>query len=104
MNFEIVKFNTPLAESAIYLLEKYAKEIIGDKTLKVEFLVDSTLNDDAFRIEVTDDEISVFGNTAVGFNAAVGHILRRQNGIIQSTTVEFENNFRGVYFANHFYN
>ncbi len=104
MIFENIKINTHLAESAELLLKKYAKNDCDGKAFKIEFINDAELNNDTFRIEVGDDDILVFGNTAVAFNAAVGHILRRQNQSLESATVTFENNFRSVYFANHFYN
>ncbi len=91
------------AQSAIYLLNKYAKKIDSPKTVSVIFLEDINLSGDAYRI-VSGDEIQVFGNTSVAFNSAVGYLIRHQAKGIKSKTVTFNSSLRASYFANHFYN
>ncbi len=91
------------AQSAIYLLNKYAKKIDSPKTVSVIFLEDINLLGDAYRI-VSGDEIRVFGNTSVSFNAAVGYLVRHQSKGIESKTTTFNSSLRASYFANHFYN
>lgn len=71
----------------------------------VDFLDDADCVGDEYRIEKRDGKISVFGNTAVAFNAAVGYLIRHQEtGIEENVAVTFASDFRAVYFANHFYN
>lgn len=101
----LVPLNTSYekAQSAIYLLKKYAKETDSKQTVSVIFLEDINLSGDAYRIEV-GKEIRVFGNTSVSFNAAVGYLVRHQSKGIESQTITFDSNLRASYFANHFYN
>jgi hypothetical protein len=92
------------AEGAALLLKKYGK-VLGDEVIGVDFLDDADCVGDEYRIEKRDGKISVFGNTAVAFNAAVGYLIRHQEtGIEENVTVTFASDFRAVYFANHFYN
>lgn len=98
------KTNSEEFKVAIYLLEKYAKNYPDGKACVVSFFEDTKLPGDAYRVEVKDDSILVYGNTSVSFNAAVGHLVRHQDDSIKSQTVTFNSDFRSVYFANHFYN
>lgn len=92
------------AEGAEYLLEKYAKNSAFGKAVAVSFIEDTNCVGDEYRIEVKENEILVFGNTPVAFNAAVGYLVRHQHTGIESKTVTFNSEFRASYFANHFYN
>lgn len=93
------------AESAAYLLKKYAKNSDGETILSVSFFEDKNCVGDGYRFERRGEDIFVFGNTAVAFNAAVGYLVRHQSiGIEDSKSVSFDSDFRAVYFANHFYN
>lgn len=92
------------ADSAFYLLKKYAGNRRSGEDLTVSFLEDKNCRGDDYRIEVSTTKISIYGNTAVAFNAAVGYLIRNQHGTIESRNVTFYSDFRAVYFANHFYN
>ncbi len=94
-----------VAQSAGILLQRYAKNLGGGQDgAFVEFYCDKALSGDGYRISVDCNKISVFSNSAVGFNAAVGYLVRNQHRRIQSKTVTFNSDFRVTYFANHFYN
>lgn len=92
------------SQSAVLLLSKYAKNFPCGEDMTVSFLEDTSCLGDAYRVEVNEKEIFAFANTAVGFNAAVGYLVRHQATAIESQTVTFNSDFRAVYFANHFYN
>lgn len=92
------------SESAVYLLNKYANSQSNRNTTIVAFKEDTSLVGDNYRLERHGNEIFVFGNSAVAFNAATGYLLRNQHTEIQDQTVTFASDFRAVYFANHFHN
>lgn len=92
------------AKSAAYLLNKYAKNSFSDQKTEVDFITDTSQSGDNYRITVDGEKITVFANTAVGFNAAVGYILRHQHTHIENVEISFESDFRAVYFASHFFN
>ncbi len=50
----------------------------------MSFIEDTSLSGDAYRVEAKDSAISVFGNTSVSFNGAVGYLVRHQNGGLPS--------------------
>ncbi|MBQ9121578.1 MAG: hypothetical protein IJY12_04350 [Clostridia bacterium] len=104
MNFIASENQSSNAASAVYLLKKYAKNKDGAACTAVTFSEDRTCAGDDYRIAVGSESILVFANTAVGFNAATGYLLRHQETEIESKTVHFAADFRAVYFANHFYN
>lgn len=104
MDLIALEYQNKKAESANYLLKKYAKNKNISECLTVSFLEDESYFDDRYRVEVSETEIFVYANTAVGFNAAVGYLVRHQEIGIKNRTVTFESDFRAVYFANHFYN
>lgn len=104
MNLTVLEDNNNHAKSASYLLRKYAKNNPLEECLAVSFFDDTDCSGDEYRIEVKDKDISVFAKTAVGFNAAVGYLVRHQETGIQNQDVKFDSDFRAVYFANHFYN
>ncbi len=85
-------------EGAKYLLHKYCKTDVN-----IEFLYEKSIGDD-YRTEVCNGTIKVFGETPVAFNAAVGKILRSDLSELDGFKCHFENEIRGTYFANHFYN
>lgn len=85
-------------ESAVYLLKKYSC-----KNMNVEF-VKEAYNGDDFKIDFCADTVKVSGNTAVAFNAAVGKLLHGRFNGTDCYKCHFENEIRGIYFANHFYN
>ena len=86
------------------MLKKYAKNSDGETILSVSFFEDKNCVGDGYRFERRGEDIFVFGNTAVAFNAAVGYLVRHQSiGIEDSKSVSFDSDFRAVYFANHFY-
>lgn len=70
------------------------------------FREDTSLINDTWEIEVNgESEVCVVGNTLISFNAAVGYLVRHQeDGVIKTQTITYDNDFRSVYFANHFYN
>ena len=92
------------AESAVYLLKKYSKNTEDQAFMEVVFRKDSDALGDAYRIEVDGYTVYVYGNTAVSYNAAVGHLVRNQYKPPENKVVDFHSDYRGVYFANHFYN
>lgn len=104
MNFITSERHNEKANSASYLLKKYAEYIPGEESRTVSFSVDAGCPGDGYRIEVGATEICISGNTAVAFNAAVGYLIRNRHGTLKSRTVTFHSDFRAVYFANHFYN
>ena len=104
MNLIALENQAKKATSAIYLLQKYANNKSGDACRTVSFSEDSTCRGDDYRVAVEGEKIFVFANTAVGFNAAVGYLLRHRETGVESKTVRFSADFRAVYFANHFYN
>lgn len=100
----IVSKDSHKQKGASYLLQKYAKNTPLAECLNVSFLDDGNCHGDDYRIEVNGKDISVFANTAVGFNAAVGYLIRHQETGIKNQDVKFDSDFRAVYFANHFFN
>lgn len=105
MDFIVTKnFQNKKFKSATELLKKYAKNQNSDEQRTVSFFEDADCAGDEYCIKTDQKEISVYANTAVGFNAAVGYLLRHQETEIRNQTVTFDSDFRAVYFANHFYN
>lgn len=94
----------PKMLSAAKLLKKYAKNTPSGVEKEVIFVNDTTCEGDSYRIQVDGNKIMVFSNTVVGFNAAVGYLVRHQQTEIKNQNVSFNSDFRSVYFANHFYN
>lgn len=104
MNFCINKTQSEKSNCATNLLSKYAKFYEGDKVITVSFADDASCSGDNYRICVNEDHIDVYANTVVGFNCAAGYLLRNQHTHIQSTEIKMANDYRGVYFATHFFN
>ena len=98
------KAHTEKAHAAEYLLNKYSKKSDSVISMTVNFYEDTKCEKDNYRIRTEKDEIKVFANTAVGFNAAAGYLVRHCDGKISDVDITFESDFRAVYFANHFYN
>ena len=96
-----IKSNTSLAESAIYLLKKYASFPLNNA---LHFCRDEKLKGDDYTLSNTEDTIAISANSAVGFNAAVGKWIRTQSKHTIQKKVHFATEFRSIYFANHFYN
>ena len=92
------------AQAAARLLNKYAKKFSNGEDMTVTFAEDASCSGDEYRIAVNENNVCVYGNTAVAFNAAVGYLVRHQEIGIEHRTVTFASDFRAVYFANHFYN
>jgi hypothetical protein len=104
MNLVVLERKCDNAQSASDLLRKYAQNKNCNECFAVSFLDDMNCRGDGYRVEIKEKEIFVYANTAVGFNAAVGYLIRHQETEIKNQTVTFESDFRAVYFANHFYN
>lgn len=104
MNLIVLERKSDNAQSASDLLKKYAQNKNCNECFAVSFLEDMNCRGDGYRVEIKEKEIFVYANTAVGFNAAVGYLIRHQETEIKNQTVTFESDFRAVYFANHFYN
>ena len=104
MNLIASENNNNHAKSASELLRKYAKHNPRDEYLEVSFFDDTNCIGDEYSIEIKGKKISVFGATAVAFNAAVGYLVRHQETEMKNHAVKFDSDFRAVYFANHFYN
>lgn len=96
------KFSCEESKSARYLLNKYEHKS-SIENVNIVFLKEDNIGDD-YKIEVTADTIKVYGNTPIAFNSAVGKILRSELNEIREYKCHFENEIRGSYFANHFYN
>lgn len=94
------------AAPGIDLLKKYAKdmEFCEEATHTVSFEEDTSLCGDGYRIENADGSLTIFGNTAVAFNAAVGKLLRTGADEITTLSCQFDQEIRAIYFANHFHN
>lgn len=95
---------TEKTKSASKLLKKYAKNKNLGPCLNVSFFEDADCSGDGYCIKTDRKDIFIYANTAVGFNAAVGYLLRNQETEIKNQAVTFDSDFRAVYFANHFYN
>jgi hypothetical protein len=104
MNYSIFENQNKKAESAIFLLDKYSKNVKGANSVEVAFIDDCICQGDGYRIEVGKSGICVYGNTPVAFNAAVGYLVRNQHKSIEDRNVSFNSDYRASYFANHFYN
>ena len=104
LNLVVTETQPETAQSAVMLLNKYNKNTTCGEDITVSFSEDINCLGDEYRIDVKENEISVFANTAVGFNAAVGYLVRHQQTAITNQKVTFNSDFRAVYFANHFYN
>ena len=104
MKFLIHDIQTAKADSAGYLLCKYAKCMDEDGTAEVSFAEDPTCRGDQYRILVDGDHVSVYANTQVGFQSAVGYLLRHQQDGVDNRNVPMASEFRAVYFAAHFFN
>lgn len=104
LNLITHKNQVSMAQSAVELLIKYAKNSNFGTDTYVSFVVDSNCVGDAYRIDVKEKEILIFSNSPVGFNAAVGYLVRHQQTAIENQNITFNSDFRAVYFAIHFYN
>lgn len=87
---------------ARYLLDKYGYKS-DIKNAVVQFIKEEYTGDD-YRIEMNKKAIKVYGNTPIAFNSAVGKILRSEETEINGYKCHFDNEIRGTYFANHFFN
>ena len=71
--------------------------------LRVSLCRDGTLPEGAYRIERAGEELRVFGGGRIGLIHGAGRVLHRGRTVKSETCVP-EKEFRGIYFATHFYN
>lgn len=103
MTFMIDKTRScPESKSAQALLEKYDRKS-GTGEVPVAFFNEQRERD-GFRIEKKDNGVDIYANSPISFNAAVGKLLRSDMEKESAIEMTFENEIRGTYFANHFYN